>query len=313
MARRRKGRPIHGWLVVDKPLGLTSTQAMAKARHLLGAEKAGHGGTLDPLATGVLPIAFGEATKTVAYAMDRAKTYRFRVRWGEETPTDDGEGAVVATSPVRPDQAEIEAALTRFTGEIDQVPPRFSAVKLAGERAYDLARAGETVDLPARRVRIDGLRLLGMPDRDHADFEVDCGKGTYVRALARDLARALGTLGHVTLLRRLAVGRFTLDHAISLDDLSSLEQGAALERVLLPVETALDDIPALALTEPEAHRLRLGQAVALLRRQDRERLDRLNSDPAGNGAVALAVCNGTPVALVRIEGAEIRPMRVLNL
>jgi tRNA pseudouridine55 synthase len=313
VARRRRGRPIHGWLVVDKPLGLTSTQVMAKARHLLGAEKAGHGGTLDPLATGVLPIAFGEATKTVAHAMGRAKTYRFRVRWGEETATDDGEGEVVATSPVRPAPAEIEAALTRFLGEIDQVPPRFSAVKLAGERAYDLARAGAAVDLPARRVRIDGLRLLGTPDRDHADFEVDCGKGTYVRALARDLAHALGTLGHVTQLRRLAVGRFTLDHAISLDDLSSLEQGAALERVLLPVETALDDIPALALTEPEAHRLRLGQAVALLRRQDRERLDRLTSDPAGNGAAALAVCNGTPVALVRVEGAEVRPVRVLNL
>ncbi|HEV7370135.1 tRNA pseudouridine(55) synthase TruB [Arenibaculum sp.] len=313
MARRRKGRPIHGWLVVDKPLGLTSTQAMAKARHLLGAEKAGHGGTLDPLATGVLPIAFGEATKTVAYAMDGTKTYRFRVRWGEATPTDDCEGEVVATSPVRPTEAEIEAALEGFVGEIEQVPPRFSAIKLEGARAYDLARAGEVVELAARRVRIDAFHLVGVPDRDHADFEVDCGKGTYVRSLARDLALALGTLGHVTLLRRLAVGRFTLDRAISLDDLAALEQGAALERVLLPVETALDDIPALALTEPEAHRLRLGQAVALLRRQDRERLDRLNSDPAGNGAVVLAVCDGKPVALVRVEGAEVRPMRVLNL
>jgi tRNA pseudouridine55 synthase len=313
VGRRRQGRPIHGWLVVDKPLGLTSTQALAQARRILGAEKAGHGGTLDPLATGVLPIAFGEATKTVAWAMDGAKTYRFTLRWGEETTTDDGEGTVSATSPVRPLAGEVESALPRFIGEIEQVPPRFSAIKVAGERAYDLARAGEAVELATRRVRIDGLRLLGVPDADHAELEVDCGKGTYVRALARDLARALGTCAHVTALRRLAVGKFTIDRAIPLDDLRALEQGAAVEGLLLPIETALDDIPALALTEQEAQRLRLGQTVALLRRQDRERLEELHQGLANADAIALAVSGGKPVALVRVEGADIRPMRILNI
>jgi tRNA pseudouridine55 synthase len=312
VARKRKGVPVHGWLVIDKPLGLTSTQVMARARRLLNAEKAGHGGTLDPLATGVLPIAFGEATKTVAYAMDGTKTYRFRLRWGQQTSTDDGEGSVIATSDHRPTEADIETALDAFQGEILQVPPQFSAIKIYGERAYNLARGGETVELVARRVRIDGFHLTGLPDRDHADFEVECGKGTYMRSLARDLALALGTVGHITVLRRLAVGPFTLEHAISLDDLSALEQGADVEKLLLPIETALDDIPALALTEPEAHRLRLGQTVALLRRQDRERLEGL-SGRSGDDAVVLAVSGGKPVALARVEGAEVRPVRVLNL
>ena len=313
MAARRKGVPIHGWLVVDKPEGVTSTQALARARRILGAEKAGHGGTLDPLATGVLPIAFGEATKTVAWAMDGAKVYRFRLKWGEETTTDDREGTVSATSAVRPSEAAVRDALGRFLGEIEQVPPRFSAIKVEGARAYDLARGGEEFELSTRRVRIDALDLVGTPDGDHADLEVRCGKGTYVRALARDLARALGACAHVVQLRRLAVGKFTLDSAIPLDDLATLEQGAAVERLLLPIETALDDIPALALTEPEAHRLRLGQTVALLRRQDRERLDELNRDLTHAGGVALAVSGGRPVALVRVEGAEVRPMRVLNI
>ncbi|HSK39034.1 MAG TPA: tRNA pseudouridine(55) synthase TruB [Arenibaculum sp.] len=313
MARRRKGRPIHGWLVVDKPPGATSTQVMARARHILGAEKAGHGGTLDPIATGVLPIAFGEATKTVPYAMDRCKTYRFRLKWGEQTTTDDIEGEVVATSGERPSEDRIVEALDAFAGEIEQIPPRFSAIRVGGERAYDLARAGAEVDLAPRRVRIDGFHLVGMPDPEHADFEVECGKGTYMRALARDLALALGTRGHITRLRRLTVGQFSLDNAISLDDLAALEQGAALESKLLPIETALDDIPALALMEAEAHRLRLGQTVALLRRQDRERLDRLVCDLTGGGVTALAVSGGKPVALVRVEGAEIRPVRVFNL
>jgi tRNA pseudouridine55 synthase len=312
VARKRKGVPVHGWLVIDKPLGLTSAQVMARARRLLNAEKAGHGGTLDPLATGVLPIAFGEATKTVAYAMDGTKTYRFRLRWGQQTSTDDGEGSVIATSDHRPTEADIETALDAFQGEILQVPPQFSAIKIDGERAYNLARGGETVELVARRVRIDGFHLTGLPDRDHADFEVECGKGTYMRSLARDLALALGTVGHITVLRRLAVGPFTLEHAISLDDLSALEQGADVEKLLLPIETALDDIPALALTEPEAHRLRLGQTVALLRRQDRERLEGL-SGRSGDDAVVLAVSGGKPVALARVEGAEVRPVRVLNL
>ncbi|UEM20966.1 tRNA pseudouridine(55) synthase TruB [Skermanella mucosa] len=313
MARKRKGVPVHGWLVIDKPAGMTSTQVMSRVRRLLNAEKAGHGGTLDPIATGVLPVAFGEATKTVAYAMDGAKTYRFRLRWGEQTTTDDLEGSVIATSPKRPSEDEIEAALEAFQGEISQVPPQFSAIKVDGERAYDLAREGETVVLAPRIVRIDGFHLIGLPDADHADFEVECGKGTYMRSLARDLALALGTVGHITRLRRLNVGSFTLENAISLDDLAAMEHGAAVERLLLPIETALDDIPAFALTEAEAHRLRLGQTVALLRRQDRERLEGLDYDPSGDGAVVLAVSGGKPVALARVEGAEIRPVRVLNL
>ncbi|WP_448192084.1 tRNA pseudouridine(55) synthase TruB [Azospirillum sp. sgz301742] len=312
MARKRKGEPIHGWLVLDKPEGLTSTQALSKVRRILNAEKAGHGGTLDPLATGILPIALGEATKTVSYAMDGAKTYRFSVRWGERSATDDREGAIIDRSDVRPDADAIRAALPAFLGEIDQVPPQYCALKVDGARAYDIAREGDVVDLAARRVRIDRLELVETPDADHAVFEVDCGKGTYVRSLARDIAERLGTVGHVATLRRLRVGRFTLETAISLDELAAMEHGAAVERLLLPIETALDDIPALALTESEAHRLRHGQAVALLTRQDLERLKAIQGSVGGDGT-AVALFAGKPVALVRVEGAEVRPVRVINL
>ena len=313
MARKRKGIPIHGWLVLDKPPGVTSTQAMAKARWLLKAEKAGHGGTLDPIATGILPIALGEATKTVAYAMECGKTYRFTLRFGQSTTTDDLAGEVLATSDARPTDAEIEAALPRFHGLIEQVPPQFSAIKVDGERAYDLARGGEAVDLKARQVRIDGFHLTGRPDRDHAEFEVECGKGTYIRSLARDLSVLLGTVGHVAALRRLRVGRFGLDRAISLDELERVAQTPEVERLLLPIETALDDIPALALTDAEAHRLRQGQTVALLRRQDLDRLEGLRAGLADGDGTVLAMSAGRPVALARVEGAEIRPVRVLNL
>ena len=312
MARKRKGQPIHGWLVLDKPEGMTSTQALGKVRRILNAEKAGHGGTLDPIATGVLPIAFGEATKTVSYAMDGAKTYRFTVRWGERTTTDDREGQVIDRSDVRPDAEAIRNALVPFLGEIWQVPPQFCALKVDGERAYDIAREGDAVDLAARLVRIDRFELVSMPDADHAEFEVDCGKGTYVRSLARDIAESLGTVGHVVTLRRLRVGRFTLEKAISLDELAAMEHGAAVERLLLPIETALDDIPALALTEAEAHRLKHGQAVALLTRQDLERLKAIRGSAGGDGTV-IALFSGKPVALARVEGAEVRPVRVLNL
>lgn len=312
MARKRKGEPIHGWIVLDKPEGMSSTQALSKVRRLLNAEKGGHGGTLDPLATGILPIALGEATKTVSYAMDGAKTYRFSVRWGERTSTDDREGEVIDRSDLRPSADAIRAALPAFLGDIEQVPPQFCAIKIDGERAYDIAREGDVVDLASRRVRIDRFELTEQPDADHAVFEVDCGKGTYVRSLARDLAEALGTVGHVALLRRLRVGPFTLENAISLDELATLEQGAAVERLLLPIETVLDDIPALALTEAEAHRLRHGQTVALLTRQDRERLDALRGTGDGD-CTAIALFGGKPVALVRVEGAEVRPVRVLNL
>lgn len=312
VARKRKGQPVHGWLVLDKPEGLTSTQALSRVRRLLNAEKAGHGGTLDPIATGILPIALGEATKTVSYVMDGEKTYLFTLRWGERRTTDDREGEVIERSDHRPSATEIEAALPAFHGFIEQVPPQFSAIKVDGERAYAIAREGDVVDLEARTVRIDRFALTGMPDPDHATFEVDCGKGTYIRSLARDLAEALGTVGHVETLRRTRVGRFTLDRAISLDDLAALEQGAAAETLLLPIETALDDIPALALTEAEAHRLRHGQSVALLTRQDRERLKGLHGT-AGEGGAVFAHFGGTPVALARVEGAEVRPVRVLNL
>ena len=313
MARKKRGRPVSGWLVVDKPEGMTSTQVVGKVRWLFQAEKAGHGGTLDPIATGILPIALGEATKTVAYAMDGTKCYRFRARWGEERTTDDRAGEVIDTRERRPETAAIEAALAAFTGEISQIPPQFSAIKLDGERAYDLARAGEVLDLEPRIVRVDRLTLVGQPDADHADFEVVCGKGTYMRSLARDIGRALGCLGHVAELRRLSVGRFTLDKAISLDELVALGQGADLDSHLLPLETALDDIPALALTAEEAHRLRQGQSVALLRRQDFERLEKLIDLSSERDIMLLATTAKRPVALCRLEGAEIRPVRVINI
>lgn len=313
MARKRKGRPVNGWLVIDKPADMTSTQVVGRVRRLTGAAKAGHAGTLDPIATGVLPIALGEATKTVAYAMEAAKTYRFTVRWGEARDTDDLEGRVVAESPVRPGRAEIERALPAFQGEIAQIPPAFSAIKVAGERAYDLAREGETVALAPRLVRIDAIRLLGLPDSDHAEFEVDSGKGAYMRALARDLAQALGTCGHLSALRRLTVGAFNLDDAVALPHLEALAEQSATDSVLLPVETPLADIPAVALTEPEAHRLRCGQTVALFRRVDRDRLDELTRGTPADEPMVLARLGNEPVALVRLDGGQLRPVRVLNL
>ena len=253
---RRKGAAISGWLNVDKPAGLSSSAVVGRLKRGFGAAKVGHGGTLDPLATGVLPIAFGEATKVIGFVVDAAKRYRFTVRWGEARATDDAEGAVLATSPHRPAAAEIAAALARFTGILEQVPPRFSALKLGGRRAYELARAGDPVDLAPRPVEIAELRLLSMPDADHADFAATVGEGTYIRSLARDLGAALGTLGHIAELRRLAVGRFTEAQAISLDSAVSLGHSLAASGHLLPIETVLDDIPALALTATEAARLR---------------------------------------------------------
>jgi tRNA pseudouridine55 synthase len=307
MGRRRGGRPIHGWVVLDKPLGLSSSQAVGAVRRITGAAKAGHGGTLDPLATGVLPIALGEATKTVAWAMAGRKTYRFILRWGEGRETDDAEGAVVGTSVVRPDAAAIMAALPGFTGTILQIPPAYSAIKLGGQRAYKLARAGAEVELAPRPVEIAALRLVGQPDPDHAEFEMETGKGAYVRALGRDLAIALGTLAHVSALRRVAVGPFTLERAISLDNLAALDHSAAAFGHLLPIETALDDIPALALTEAEAHRLRHGQSVVPLLAADRARIDQL-----GTGAMVRATTGQTLVALAEIVAGGLRPVRVIN-
>jgi len=238
MARKRKGNPIHGWVVFDKPLTMTSTQAVGKVRWLFQAQKAGHGGTLDPLATGILPIALGNATKTVPFTMDATKTYEFEITWGESRDTLDAEGVVTATSDVRPDAAEIEAALKAFTGDISQIPPKYSAIKVDGRRAYDLARGGEEVTLKARPVRVDSLELLeSMPDK--ACFRMDCGKGTYVRSLARDLAAHLGACGYVSKLRRTCVGGFEEIYAFSLDDLEFLcHRGRVLE-ALAPVHAVL--------------------------------------------------------------------------
>jgi tRNA pseudouridine55 synthase len=310
MARKKKGDPVHGWLALDKPLGMTSTQALARVKRLFNAQKAGHGGTLDPLASGVLPIAFGEATKTVAYAMEGEKCYRFTLRWGQATETDDTEGAVIAESQARPTHAEIEAALPAFLGEIEQMPPRFSAVKLQGERAYDLARDGQEFELKKRLVEIHELTLLDIPDEDHAELEMRCGKGVYVRSLARDLGEALGTFAHVSALRRTAVGAFTEDKSISLDSLEALGHSPAAFEHLLPIETALDDILALALSEAEALSLKRGQSVSLLSRLYKERITALDLEV---GEVVCAMAKGKPVALARYEGGSLSPVRVLNL
>lgn len=308
MGRKRRGQPVHGWIILDKPEGMTSTAAVGAVKRRLDAAKAGHGGTLDPFATGILPIALGEATKTVSYVVDGVKRYRFTARWGIATDTEDRDGKVIAQSDARPDRAAIEAILERFTGEIEQIPPAFSAIKLGGKRAYDLARQGEAPEMPPRMVTIEELRLLEMPDADHAIFEAVCGKGTYIRALARDIALALGTVGHLVALRRTRVGPFDEKSAISLDELGENMHVAAACEYLLPVETALDDIPALAVTEIEAGRLRNGQAVSLLRKADLDRIADLES-----GDTALAMADGKPVALVRYTAGEIQPVRVLNL
>ena len=312
MARKRRGLPIHGWLILDKPLGMTSTQAVTVVRRALDAAKAGHGGTLDPLATGVLPIALGEATKTVSHVMDGAKTYRFTVRWGEARDTDDAEGEVVATSAHRPSEVEIRAVLPEFVGTVSQVPPIFSAIKVGGERAYDLARAKTAIELAPRPVRIDRLELIGRPDTERAEFEARSGKGAYMRSLARDLALRLGTVGHIAALRRTAAGPFTEAQAISLETLIALGHSAAAVGApsgpLLAVETALDDIPALALTAAEANRLRCGQSVGLIHRMDRERVGNLES-----GSLVCAMSGGKPVALARFEAGDLRPVRVLHL
>jgi tRNA pseudouridine55 synthase len=308
VAERRQGRALNGWLVIDKPADITSSAVVGRVRRATSATKAGHGGTLDPLATGVLPIALGEATKTVSYVVDGRKIYRFTVKWGEQRDTDDAEGEVIAVSDVRPTAADIGSVLDRFRGEIEQVPPTFSAVKIAGDRAYALARADRPVELSARQVRIDRIELVGCPNVDCAIFEVWAGKGAYMRALARDLAHALGTVGHVIALRRLAVGPFSEVQAISLDKLERLGHSDQLIDHLLPVGAALVDIPALILTEAEAKCLQRGQPVAVLPVAERVLLT-----DAFRNAVVCAMARGRPVALAQIRGGEICPLRVLNL
>ena len=305
MSRRRpRGRPIHGWLSIDKPHGMTSTQVVSAVKRITDAQKVGHGGTLDPLATGVLPVALGEATKTVQYVMDAPKAYRFTIRLGARTDTDDAEGTVVATSAERPATEALAEALQRFVGEIEQRPPTYAAVKVAGERAYDLARRGETVELAPRMVRIDRLMLVSRPDPDHVVLEMECGKGAYVRALARDLGEALGCLGHVVQLRRTRVGGFSAAESISLEALEQAVANDSLPQVLVPVATALVGIPALAVTEPQADRLRAGQPIVVT--------PQLLPERAGDGAVLRAMRSGRVVALARLDGPELAPLRVFN-
>ena len=298
---KRPKNKVDGWVVLDKPLGMGSTTAVGRVRWLFGAAKAGHGGTLDPLATGILPIALGEATKTVPFVMDGRKEYRFTLCFGEARSTEDAEGEVTATSDARPTDAAIRAALPAFVGEIDQMPPVFSALKIDGERAYDLARAGKAVDLKVRKVTIERLEMLSRPDADHADFVVGCGKGTYIRSLGRDLALALGTVGYLSALRRTVAGPFREEGSISLPKLEALGHIPPLLGALAPVATALDDIPALALTEAQADRLRQGQPVFLTR------------DAPPSGALVRVECGDKLVALVRSDGASLQPVRVFNL
>jgi tRNA pseudouridine55 synthase len=304
---KREKHDVHGWVVLDKPIGMTSTHAVSVIKRLFTAKRAGHAGTLDPLASGCLPIALGDATKTVPFVMDGRKAYRFTVRWGEERDTDDAEGRVVASSPERPTPEAVAALLPAFVGAIEQVPPRFSAIKIEGERAYDIARDGEEFDLRARVVNIDRLSLVETPDADHTGFEAECGKGTYVRAVARDLGRKLGCYGHVCALRRTSVGPFSEGDMISLEQLEALCHRAAagegsLADALLPVVTALDDIPALAVSGADAARLQRGQAV-LMRGRDA---------PVVRGT-AYVTASGRLIALAEVDRGEIVPKRVFNL
>jgi tRNA pseudouridine55 synthase len=304
---RREKYDVHGWVVLDKPIGMTSTHAVSVIKRLFAAKRAGHAGTLDPLASGCLPIALGDATKTVPFVMDGRKVYSFTVRWGEERDTDDAEGRTVESSDARPTPDAIRVLLPGFIGAIEQVPPRFSAIKIEGERAYDIARDGDEPELKSRIVNVDRLELVETPDPDHAGFEAECGKGTYVRALARDLGRALGCRGHVAALRRIAVGPFAEADMISLEQIEALCHRAAagegsLADALFPVATALDDIPALAVSRADAARLQRGQAV-LMRGRDA---------PVVRGTVYVTASGGL-VALAEVDRGEIVPKRVFNL
>ena len=301
---KRKKRDVNGWLVLDKPVGMTSTHAVSVVKRLFQARRAGHAGTLDPLASGLLPIALGEATKTVPFVMDGRKIYRFTVRWGEERDTDDAEGRATEISAERPTAEAIRALIPRFSGLIEQVPPRFSAVKIGGERAYDLARDGEAVELAPRPIEVHHLELVETPDPDHSVLAAECGKGTYVRALARDMGRALGCFGHVTALRRTAVGPFAEQNAIALETLQRMapDDHVIAAAALLPVEAGLAALPALRVSSADAGRLARGQAV-LLRGRDA---------PVMEGWVSVSAQGGL-VALAQVEKGELRPRRIFNL
>jgi tRNA pseudouridine55 synthase len=306
MARRKKGDAVSGWVCLDKPYDFGSTQAVGRVRWLFNAQKAGHAGTLDPLATGVLPIALGEATKTVPFMMDADKAYRFMIEWGRSTTTLDREGETTGTSDVRPTVAQVEAALPAFVGEIQQIPPQYSAIKVDGERAYDLARAGEAFELAARAVVVHAARVSAAPDADHVEIEVECGKGTYVRSIVRDLAAALGAEAHVSALRRTRVGPFGEDRAIPLENLEDMSHKAALPEVLLPVETALDDIPALAVTAEDAFRLAQGRPIVLVPRQ----VENLKARLTCGSRLVSAMDGDRLVALAEMRAGKLNPVRV---
>ena len=308
MARQKHGRKLDGWLILDKPQGITSTQAVNKVKRALDAQKAGHGGTLDPLATGILPIALGNATKTVPYVMDGTKLYHFTIRFGEARDTDDAEGAVTATSDARPTDAQIQAALPAFRGSIMQIPPAFSAIKVDGERAYDLARAGAPPELPPRPAQVDRFELIGRPDADTAEFEVESGKGVYMRSLARDLARACGTVGHIAVLRRLRVGPFNETMTVSMDTiLNPAHTPSALAELIRPLETALDDIPALALTAAEAHALSNGQARSLV-----DLMGRIPDGANPDEGLVRVLAAGRVLALGRLSDGLLKPERLIQ-
>ncbi len=313
MARRPKGEKVDGWLILDKPAGLTSTDCVTRAKRLFNAQKAGHAGTLDPMATGILAIAFGEATKTVPYAMDAEKVYRFTARWGASTTTDDAEGSVTATSDTRPAPDAVLRAIPAFLGWTQQTPPAFSAVKVDGERAYDLAREGEVVELKSRPAFIRRLEIVETRGRDETVFEMTCGKGVYVRAFVRDIALRLGTFAHVTELRRLSVGAFTESRAISLAALSDLTYSDAANLHLHPVETALDDIPALAIGEADVAKIRSGQA-APVRGTAFSTAEALLEDAGDEPPVVLLKSSaGKPVAMAELKLGAFHPLRVFNL
>ena len=309
MGRRRKGDAVSGWICLDKPYDLTSTHAVGRVRRLFNAQKEGHAGTLDPLATGILPIALGEATKTVAFMVDADKAYRFTIAWGRTTATYDREGETLAESDMRPTVAEVEAVLPRFVGEITQVPPIYSAIKVDGERSYDLARAGAAVELAPRTVTVHSARVAEAPDADHVTLEIECGKGTYVRAICRDLADALGACGHVSELRRTRVGCFSDKTAVTLEMLEDLGHKARQSEALLPVETALDDIPELAVTEEDAFRLKQGRSIVLVPRQVEAVKARLKP---GCRTVS-AMLGGVIVALCEMRAGRLEPSRVFHL
>ncbi|MDA3888848.1 MAG: tRNA pseudouridine(55) synthase TruB [Allgaiera sp.] len=300
MGRKRKGRDISGWLVVDKPAGVTSTSVVNKVRWAFDAKKARHAGTLDPAATGVLAVALGEATKTVPYITDALKCYRFQMRLGAATTTDDAEGEGIETSALRPSDDEIRAALGAFRGEIQQVPPQFSAVKVDGARAYDLAREGETMDLAARPLWVESLELIARPDADHAELEMVCGKGGYVRSIARDLGRALGCLGHVAWLRRTWSGPFDAEDGIGLEQIDAEARTEALDAHLLPLETGLADLPELKATPEGAARLRNGNPGMVI------------ASDVEYGDEAWASFEGRAIAVGSYRAGELHPSRVFN-